>query len=158
MIELEQRFDTAEEMTAFMRSISPTNIYDDIKELQQKVAGLEDKINDTCWLTLPLAEGIKAYNESNIPQYRKIGNIVAIRGSVKGITKRNMVIATLPEGFRPLVANSYVQNTCLGVGYGTTQTRMVVTTAGDIKIEAISDNATFGADKWFQISTIFLVD
>lgn len=26
------------------------------------------------------------------------------------------------------------------------------------KIEAISDNATFGADKWFQIGTTFLVD
>lgn len=38
MIDLEERFDTVEEMQAFLRGILPQNIYDDIELLQQQMA------------------------------------------------------------------------------------------------------------------------
>lgn len=113
---------------------------------------------DSGWQTLPLATDIEAYNEMNIPQYRKIGNLVVIRGTIKGITERNTVIATLPEGFRPTMANPYVQNTTLGPDSVATQTRLTVTTTGQVKLEAISSDATFGAGKWFPIATMFYVN
>lgn len=47
MIDLEERFDTVEEMTAFFKSIVLTNIYNDVAELQQKVTELEAKTVDT---------------------------------------------------------------------------------------------------------------
>lgn len=129
-----------------------------VTNLTNELVQLEDLLGDTGWITLPLASGITAYNEANTPQYRKVGKLVFIRGTVKGITARNTVIGTLPQGFRPTKANPYVQNTSLGTGNYATQTRLTVTTTGDVKIEAISDNAVFGADKWFPIATEYLVD
>lgn len=137
----------------------------DINNLTRHLTSVEETVEelinaeeDTGWITLSLADGITAYNEANTPQYRKIGNLVFIRGTVKGITARNTVIGTLPEGFRPTKANPYVQNTSLGTGNYATQTRLTVTTTGDVKLEAISDNAVFGADKWFPIATEYLVN
>lgn len=45
-----------------------------------------------------------------------------------------------------------------GVAIITAQTRVTVTTTGDIKLEAISSDAVFGAEKWFPIATMFLID
>lgn len=129
-----------------------------IVNLEETVEELINAQEDTGWITLPLASGITAYNEANTPQYRKIGKLVVIRGTVKGVTGRNTVIGTLTEGFRPTKANPYVQNTSLGSGNFATQTRLTVTTTGDVKLEAISDNAVFGADKWFPIATMYLVN
>lgn len=129
-----------------------------IKKLKKGQASLQAATADSGWLTLPLSEGIEAYNEANTPQYRKIGKLVIIRGTVKGVTARNTVIGNLPVGYRPTKANPYVQNTSLGSGNVATQTRVTVTTTGDIKLEAISSDAVFGADKWFPIATMFLID
>lgn len=129
-----------------------------VGNIANELVQLEDLLSDSGWITLPLASGITAYNEANTPQYRKIGKLVIVRGTVKGVTARNTVLGTLPTGFRPSKANPYVQNTSLGTGNFATQTRVTVTTTGDVKLEAISDNATFGADKWFPIATMFLVD
>lgn len=129
-----------------------------VGNIANELVQLEDLLSDSGWITLPLASGITAYNEANTPQYRKIGKLVIIRGTVKGVTARNTVIGTLPSDFRPSKANPYVQNTSLGTGNFATQTRLTVTTTGDVKLEAISDNAVFGADKWFPIATMYLVD
>lgn len=135
-----------------------SNLSRHLTSVEETVEELINAQEDTGWITLPLADGIQAYNAANTPQYRKIGNLVVIRGTVKGVTARNTVIGTLPEGFRPNKANPYVQNTSLGTGNFATQTRITLTTTGDIKLEAISDNAVFGADKWFPIATMYLVD
>lgn len=46
MIDLEARFDTINEMNAFMKRVMPTNIYDDVEALQQEVAVLQsDKLS-----------------------------------------------------------------------------------------------------------------
>jgi len=42
MIDLEERFDSIDEMEAFMKRIMPTNIYDDVELLQSQVADLQD--------------------------------------------------------------------------------------------------------------------
>lgn len=175
MIELRIMGSTPEEEAREARELFdtiPKSIFDDVAVLQEKVSALEsgmnsltnnveeveNSISDSGWKTLPLADGIVAYNEANTPQYRKIGSLVVIRGTVKGVEDRNTVIGTLPEGFRPNKANPFVQNTSLGTGNYATQTRATVTTTGDIKLEAISDNAVFGASKWFPIATMFLVN
>lgn len=142
-----------------------TSLNTDLNNLRNHFTSLEETVEeliaaetDSGWITLPLASGITAYNEANTPQYRKIGKLVVIRGTVKGVTARNTVIGTLPTGYRPNKANPYVQNTSLGTGNFATQTRLTVTTTGDVKLEAISDNAVFGSDKWFPIATMYLVD
>lgn len=114
--------------------------------------------SDTGWIDLPLADGITAYNTVNKPQYRKIGSQVFLRGSVKGIIERNTIISTLPEGFRPTIAHPYVQNTSLGAGNIAIESRMVINSNGELRVEAISEGGAFGAERWFPIGTTFLVD
>lgn len=208
MIDLEERFDSVEEMQAFMRAITgviPQGIYDDVETLQQqmaeaseKLANLEDSVEniklqldgiepkvltenvdlntltrglyiipnaavartllnkpaqvttetgyinvvdagiagqilqyyvpcvkeggkyfvrayysgswgdwqlidhtDTGWFDLPLTNVATAFSEEQKPRYRRIGKTVFIAGVVKGVTSNDVVIATLPEGFRP---------------------------------------------------------
>ena len=162
MISLTISADTPEEevneLLRLFNGAVPRSVFNDVAELQQDVSELKEATADSGWRTLPLSEGIEPYNEANTPQYRKIGKLVIIRGTVKGVTARNTVIGNLPVGYRPTKANPYVQNTSLGSGNVATQTRVTVTTTGDIKLEAISSDAVFGADKWFPIATMFLID
>lgn len=117
---------------------------------------LLEKVYDTGWIDLPLGEGIQPYSPENTPQYRKIGNIVYIRGAVKGVTESNMTIGILPEGFRPGMASPYVQNTSLTSA--AVFSRCIVSGNGQLRIEYLSEGGSFGADKWFPIETSFLVD
>lgn len=61
----------------------------------------------TAWATLPLSSDCVAYNDYQIPKYRKTGGIVNVCGAVKPKTavaaQGNMTIGTLPAGFRPVV-------------------------------------------------------
>ena len=43
------------------------SIYDDVAQLQIDVSNLKAATADSGWLTLPLSEGIEAYNEANTP-------------------------------------------------------------------------------------------
>lgn len=102
MIDIEERFDTIEEMEAFMKQIMPRSIYNDVEALQQEVAELKSKIEDSGWKALPLSDGVFEQNSSLYPcRYRKIGNVVYVEGCVKGFAEVEKIIATLPEGYRP---------------------------------------------------------
>lgn len=58
--------------------------------------------NDTGWINLTLNDGWTMGDyASEVPQYRKIGNIVYLRGLVNATTAAGNIIATLPQGFRP---------------------------------------------------------
>lgn len=113
-------------------------------------------MTDSGWQTLSLADGIEAYGGS-VPQYRRIGKIVAIRGAVKNVLAAGP-IATLPAGYRPSFSVPYVQNTSMRSTTAAMFTRMIVGANGVIKIEAISDGAEYSADKWFPIHCTFLID
>lgn len=119
--------------------------------------GAWKKINvvDSGWLTLPLASGITAYSDAQMPQYRKIGDVVYIRGAVKGITTNEKVVATLPEGYRPTRAKSYVQNMTAS-GTIANFTRMQVQADGDIEMQwnTYENNANY----WYCLDTEFLVN
>lgn len=111
---------------------------------------------DTGWVNLPLASGIVSYATTQVPQYRKIGKTVFVRGAVKNVLSSG-VIATLPAGYRPSSTISFVQNTSVRTGNFAMFARFTVNSAGEIKIEAISDGAEYGETKWFPISTCFTV-
>lgn len=119
--------------------------------LERDVMEIEEKITDTGWATLPLENGAVAYNAAQIPQYRKIGNNVYVRGVFKGIFATGTV-ARLPEGFRPsqrLIIN------LPRTGY--TVTRFEIETNGEIKFTGSSDGIT--TNTWFSFSdTSFFID
>ena len=136
-------------------------VYEDIESLKTRMNAVESTLSgtdltDTGWNALPLADGIQAYGGS-IPQYRKIGKIVSIRGAVKNVLAAGP-LATLPEGCRPTYSVSYVQNTSMRSTTCAMYARMLVGANGVIQVQAISDGAAFAADKWFPIHCTFMID
>lgn len=110
--------------------------------------------NDTGWQNIPLTSGIVSYADTQIPQYRKIGSTVFIRGALKNVLATG-VLATLPTGCRPAATISFIQNTSLRTGDFPMFARYTINAAGQIKLEAISDGASFDATKWFPIHMCF---
>jgi len=143
-------------------------IYEDVETLKTQMAEVQSDIQtleaaitaatipDSGWLNLPLADGIQAYGGST-PQYRKIGKLVILRGAVKNVLISGP-IGTLPAGYRPTYSVPYVQNTSVRTGNFAMVSRMIVAANGVISVQAISDGAEFGAEKWFPIHCMFMVD
>lgn len=156
MISIQIVNDTPEvEVRELRELMDAKSIYDDIYELQDRVAALEA---DTGWIDLPLATGIEAYSDNNKPQYRKVGKVVFLRGVVKGITSPNMVLGTLPVGFRPTMATPFTQNTSIRSTNLAMYSRMIIGQNGTVRLEFISDGAEYAPDKWFPIGTSFVID
>lgn len=57
--------------------------------------------NDTGWVNLTLNSGWSCSYNTDVAMYRKIGNVVHLRGLVNATQAAGKVIGTLPEGFRP---------------------------------------------------------
>lgn len=92
-----------------------TSIYDDVEQLQTDVAQLQTDMTavqaditalqstqqDSGWINLTLNTGWTCQYNTDIAQYRKIGNVVYLRGLLNATQAAGQVIGTLPEGFRP---------------------------------------------------------
>lgn len=81
------------------------------------------KYKDTDWITLSLESSFKPYadKEENMPQYRRLGNLVEIKGIItpkKTISKNtnSVKIFTLPNDF---ISNVNHQQICQGSGKNT---------------------------------------
>lgn len=111
----------------------------------------QDKIVDSGWLDLPLSNGAVAYSTAQKPQYRKIGNVVYIRGVFKGVTSTPVVIGQLPVGYRPACKVIVPQ-----MATGNRVDRMEYNTDGTINY-ATTTIATEEAT-WHSLHSFFLVD
>ena len=110
---------------------------------------------DTGWLALPLASGITAQSASDAytPQYRKIGNVVYIEGCVKGATANNTVLATLPEGFRPVHIMRYMTGRSGGAN-----AVLGLSTNGELVVVNFADGSAISASSYIYIQTSFLAN
>lgn len=152
MIELTVSNDTIrEEVEEFNNLVNPKNIYEDVAKLQEEVEKLKALTYDSGWIDLPLLNGAVAYNTAQIPQYRKIGKQVFIRGVFKNITTP-CVVAILPEGFRP---SQRLILTLPRTGY--VLTRFEIETNGEVKY--VGSYSEIADITWFSFSdTTFLLD
>lgn len=57
--------------------------------------------DDTGWQTLTLNSGWSNPYGNDVAKYRKIGNVLYLRGLINGTAAAGNTIATLPEGYRP---------------------------------------------------------
>ena len=86
------------------------------------LSGAEVLLPDTGWTSLPLASGFNGtgVGGSYPPQYRKINNVVYMRGIVAknsgNITTSTPPFATLPASIRPLTKNVYFDRPCGATG------------------------------------------
>ena len=116
---------------------------------------VREKVDDTGWINISLAGSVVAYNQDSIPQIRRMGSQVFIRGAVKGITAIGTTIAYLPIGFRP---SGYHPFTCPGTEKR--QNRFQIRPSdGRLQFEnATSDATSFATSNWYPINTTYLAD
>lgn len=117
--------------------------------------GVYEMTEDSGWKTLPLKSGITPNSDSVIPQYRKIGEAVYIRGGIKGIAGEDVTVATLPVGYRPTRVYHFLQNKSASGGVPMIA-RWKIETNGDITMSFSYDQPE--ATQWYALDTNFLVD
>ena len=134
------------------------NVSAAINMLQNGLSDTTAKVNaavaDTGWINLPLTNGVQPFLADYPPQYRRIGNMVHIRGRIMNVTQETTYAATLPEGFRPKDYSPRWIAPCNGTIY----VRMYLNGGtGNIVVETMSDN-TYPAERWIYINYSFLID
>lgn len=127
-------------------------------KLADIIGYLGQQVNDTGWINCSLGNGISAYSVADIPQVRKIGKSVHLRGVVKNSTSwtQHDSIITIPSGFRPAVREFAIQTM-----YGTFRYKLTINTNGVCEASHITNN-TYGiyqipTGQWLAFSHSWLV-
>ncbi len=115
---------------------------------------------DTGWQTLTKASGISNGNQGGVPQYRKIGNHVFLRGMVSFTASSSQVtLATLPANIRP--QNLVYKMVATG---GARIGRLVIdSTSGNLAVDWVyrldaTSAITSGTINWFDIEMDYFTD
>lgn len=115
-------------------------------------------LQETDWVNLPLGSNSQSYSDSWLPKYKRhIGSLVTIRGAVKPKSQvaagDNLLIGTLPTGFRPsLESNTICQ------GSGGAIFLLAVYEDGKVQCERYrngSTNAAIPTTAWVSFSFTF---
>lgn len=131
----------------------------DIQSTVTMIQNLDDKVNnfmqDSGWINFTLESGATAYNSSNKPGVRCVGNRVYLRGSFKGVTTLGKTICTLPVSYRPAQTHTF---TTAAISGTTVQDSVVmqVNTDGTIKLAAASGSLSSSAG--ISIATNFVLN
>ncbi|WP_252229665.1 MULTISPECIES: viral A-type inclusion protein [unclassified Clostridium] len=119
-------------------------------------------IDDTGWITLPLIPPLVGYSDNVVPKYRKINNILEVRGAIKGLKTINsntgLDFSTLPVGFRPKHTMGVV---CQGSRLA--QWYLTVSSSGVLNIDRYSEDGStlkteFNGLEWLPFQIMFSVD
>jgi hypothetical protein len=94
-------------------------------------------IGDTGWITLSLTGG--GWTEAETVQYRKIGQVIYLKGEIYGGTVGTTVVATLPEGYRPPNRIAFIAT---DYGSGTSDGRVSILVNGSILIFGANGGTT----------------
>jgi len=97
------------------------------------------------WTTLPLAGAWVAFDVAHTPQYRKLGDVVEIRGLIKSGATGSAF--TLPAGFRPFQSDetfAVVANNAFGQ----------VSISASTGIGTVTGSATFTYLSGIRFSTV----
>ena len=122
-----------------------------------------DIFNGGGWQTATLTSTFVKYdgNDDNIPQYKKIGKLVEVRGAVspkatiEGSTDA-YTIFTLPEGYRPAK-----QVSILSPGSGMNQWLLTITASGLVRFARYNNGAGYvnaTTTTWLPFHAMYFVD
>lgn len=115
--------------------------------------------DDSGWITATLASNFTNYSSGSTPEYRKIGNIIEIRGIVKPksvLTASNtgITIFTLPNGYRP---SKVVYEVCQGSGRNVWL--LTINTNGTVTISryGVTSNIDVPTSAWLCFNKTFTI-
>ena len=137
-----------------------TDIQGDISDIQGDITDIQEDITelqyDSGWITATLDNGYTAAT-GLAPAYRKIGNVVYIRGAVTKSSEisLNASIFTLPEGYRPLMAHQYMSAHCTSGSGQMGELVMQVSLAG--AVEPFAGGTTGSGGRMISVCTSFVV-
>ena len=122
-----------------------------------------DIFNGSGWQTATLTSDFVKYDgkDDNIPQYKKIGKLVEVRGAVSPKTAITgsadaYTIFTLPEGYRPSK-----QVSVLSPGSGANQWLLTITAAGLVRFARYNNGAGYvnaTTTTWLPFHAMYFVD
>lgn len=119
----------------------------------------EASIEDTGWKDIGLI-GSTAYSPTQTPQYRKVGNIVEVSGSVNGVTGANssnlITIGKIPNSVAP---SKPVRELCQGSGYN--KWLLTIETDGYMyatRYGGTSAATTMTGDEWFPFHATYITN
>lgn len=122
------------------------------KQEMEAIKALNEKVADSGWQNLQFMNSYHSNDEQNPAQYRKIGNIVYLRGLVYNGGNANRNTAQLPTGF---FNSSWINNCFFPVWFnGETGNCVQITNLG-----AIISPRSMTNEQWYSLDGIsFLVD
>ena len=144
------------------------NVTDNFKNLDTNAAKkseLEKYVlkDDSGWITASLKKDFKPYNDTdaNIPRYRKVGQVVEIRGvlaptSTIAASTDTVTAFTLPDGFRP----SGTQRYYICQGSGRNVWLLTVYPDGDVGVARYGTTGTsdIPTSAWLPFNATFLIN
>lgn len=133
------------------------------KNLYANGTAVADYIDDSGWKTATLTSDFVKYDDKddNIPQYKKIGKLVEVRGAVSPTSAITgsadaKTIFTLPEGYRPPK-----QVSILSPGSGANQWLLTITAAGLVRFARYNNGAGYvdaSTTTWLPFHAMYFVD
>lgn len=110
-------------------------------------------VEDTGWRKLEIINGI-AYSNEQIPQIRRIGKLVQIRGALKGITAEYTDLVKIPADCTPSTVHSF---TCPGSGKRHNRFQIYYDSKV-LQFNNTSIDIALTEDNWYPIGTSYFVD
>lgn len=132
-------------------------IYEDVETLKSQMAIVQNQLDDSGWIDLPLVGDVQSYSDNLKPKYRKIGNEVFLSGVVKNVTAANTTLALLPEGFRPIRQTYFVAGSSTTSAGEATFFNCQVNADGYIRITTHS-KGTYNANNYLRLNGSFLTE
>lgn len=124
------------------------------------VEALTNKYNkitqDSGWINFTLESGASAYDNSNKPGVRCIGDRVYLRGAFKGVTTKGSIICTLPTAYRP--SQNHVFTTCAVNSSGTINDTIVMQVKTNGSIVLLGSSGAITATDMISMATDFVLN
>lgn len=130
-----------------------------VQALSSNVSSLNTDVtalkSDSGWINFTLEGGATAYDDNNKPGVRKFGNLVNLRGAIKGVTATGTTICTLPAAYKPAMDYYFTTSAIANGSVKSTVTMLVSASNGTVKL--YSKSGTIAATDMISIATQFVL-
>jgi len=132
-------------------SSSVSALNSSVNTLNSDVSNLK---SDGGWINFTLEAG-SAYDNNSKPAVRKYGNLVNLRGAIKGVTATGTTICTLPPAYKPSMDYYYTTSATASGTLKSTVTMLVQASTGEVKL--FSKSGTIATTDMISVATNFIV-
>lgn len=133
-------------------STSVSNLNTSVNTLNTNVNNLK---SDGGWINFTLEGGATAYDDNNKPAVRKFGNLVNLRGAIKGVTATGTTICTLPAAYKPAMDYYFTTSATATGTLKSTVVIQILASSGQVKI--FSKSGTIASTDMISVATNFIV-